>query len=292
MKKAGLLLGLLLSIFSVNAAVQIRHQLKEDVDSLYTKVDFNDLEQLFYASETPNLRILFNDSLRGYTVSFEGNPTSFKVDSTLVIEGLERGDHSVALTGVNSVGEEIEISRPFKVKAYPPFIKNDAVVLGVLMLVLFFVFRTASSERPFLKKFYKVVPALLLCYFIPAGLNSVGLISSEESSLYYIASRYLLPASLILLCLSIDIPAIKRLGSKAIIMFFAATVGIVLGGPLALWLVSLISPEVLNGEIWRGLSTVAGSWIGGGANQTAMKEIYGASDQLFSAMIVVGRVYR
>ena len=32
---------------------------------------------------------------------------------------------------------------------------------------------------------------------------------------------------------------------------------------------------------------MAGSWIGGGANQTAMKEIYGASDKLFSAMITV-----
>jgi uncharacterized membrane protein len=70
-------------------------------------------------------------------------------------------------------------------------------------------------------------------------------------------------------------------------MFFAATAGIILGGPFALWIVSLISPDVLNDEIWRGLSTVAGSWIGGGANQAAMKEIYSASDQMFSAMIIV-----
>ena len=161
------------------------------------------------------------------------------------------------------------------------------MLMGLLMLVLFFVFKTASSQRKFFKKFYGIVPALLLCYFIPAGLNSLGVISSEESDLYFIASRYLLPASLVLLCLSIDFPAIKRLGPKAVIMFFAATLGIVIGGPVALWMVSLFSPDVLNNDIWRGLSTVAGSWIGGGANQTAMKEIYGASDQLFSAMIVV-----
>ncbi len=37
----------------------------------------------------------------------------------------------------------------------------------------------------------------------------------------------------------------------------------------------------------RGLSTVAGSWIGGGANQAAMKEIYEVSDDLFASMIVV-----
>ena len=40
-------------------------------------------------------------------------------------------------------------------------------------------------------------------------------------------------------------------------------------------------------DIWRGLTTVAGSWIGGGANQAAMKEIFDVSDELFSSMILV-----
>ena len=111
-----------------------------------------------------------------------------------------------------------------------------------------------------------------------------------HSQLYYIASRYLLPASLILLCLGIDFQGIKRLGPKALIMFFTATLGIIIGGPIALLLVSAIAPNILQTditEVWRGLSTVAGSWIGGGANQTAMKEIYEVSDNLFGTMIVV-----
>ncbi len=168
---------------------------------------------------------------------------------------------------------------------------NDATTFGILMALLAFVFYTSSLGKGFWAKFYNVVPALLLCYFLPAIFNSLGIISGEESKLYFVASRYLLPAALVLLCLSIDLPAIKRLGPKAIIMFLAATLGIVLGGPLALYTVSLISPDILDASgpeaIWRGLATVAGSWIGGGANQTAMKEIYGASDKLFSAMIVV-----
>jgi len=39
--------------------------------------------------------------------------------------------------------------------------------------------------------------------------------------------------------------------------------------------------------VWRGMTTVAGSWIGGSANQAAMKEIYGAGDQIFSVMVTV-----
>ena len=61
-------------------------------------------------------------------------------------------------------------------------------------------------------------------------------------------------------------------------MFFTGTVGIIIGGPIAILLISMVSPETVGGAgidaVWRGLSTLAGSWIGGGANQTAMLEIY------------------
>jgi len=168
-------------------------------------------------------------------------------------------------------------------------IANDAIVLGLLVGALGLVFYTHSLPR--FKKFYTFVPALLMCYFIPAALNSLGVVNGEESNLYFVASRYLLPASLILLCLSIDLKGIYNLGPKAIVMFFAATLGIVVGGPVALWLVSTGSPEVLGGDApdayWRGLSTVAGSWIGGGANQAALKEISDTLDSQFSIMLIV-----
>lgn len=168
---------------------------------------------------------------------------------------------------------------------------NDAVVIGILIALLAAIFYTANLKTNFWIKFYKFIPALLLCYFLPSLLNSFGLISGEESNLYFVASRYLLPASLVLLCLSIDFNGILRLGPKALIMFFAGTVGIILGGPIAILAVSAFAPDIIGGsgpdEVWRGLATVAGSWIGGGANQTAMKEIYKASDELFSAMITV-----
>lgn len=172
-----------------------------------------------------------------------------------------------------------------------PLFTNDAIVLGLLMIVLAFVFYTASSETPFWKKFYTYVPPILLCYFLPALLAwPLGLISGEESQLYFVASRYLLPASLILLCISIDFKGVLNLGPKALIMFFAATLGIVLGGPVALLITTSAFPDLFDisaSELWRGLSTIAGSWIGGGANQTAMKEIFEVDDNLFASMIVV-----
>ena len=169
-----------------------------------------------------------------------------------------------------------------------PLITNDAVVLGLLMIILALIFYTASSSHPFWKKFYSFVPSLLLCYFIPSLFNTFNIINGETSGLYYMASRYLLPAALVLLTISVDFKGIMRLGPKAVIMFLAGTLGIVVGGPIAMWIVSIFDPEIVAGDqVWRGLTTVAGSWIGGGANQAAMLETFKAPPDIFSTMITV-----
>ncbi|MEQ6166353.1 DUF819 family protein [Ekhidna sp. MALMAid0563] len=172
-----------------------------------------------------------------------------------------------------------------------PFITNDAVIFGILMLMLGTVFYTSSLDHPFWKKFYSYVPALLVCYFLPSLLKAVGLIDPSQSNLYFVASRYLLPASLVLLTISVDLKEIAKLGSKAVIMFVTGTVGIMIGGPLTIIIFSQIAPDLVGGvapnEVWRGMTTIAGSWIGGGANQATMKEVFEVSDELFSTMVTV-----
>jgi len=170
-------------------------------------------------------------------------------------------------------------------------ITNDAVIFGILLLILAVIFQTSASEKKFWKTFYKFIPALLLCYFIPGIVNSVGIISVENSNLYFVASRYLLPASLVLFTVGVDFKSILKLGPKAVIMTFTGTLGVIIGGPVAIMIVSVLSPDIIvssgSEATWRGLSTVAGSWIGGGANQTAMKEVFQVSDSVFSAIIAI-----
>ena len=169
-------------------------------------------------------------------------------------------------------------------------ISNDAVVFGILMVVLGFVFYTSSLRSSFWKKFYTFFPVILLCYFIPSLLNTTGIVSPEKSNLYFVASRYLLPTSLVLLTLSVDLKEISKLGSKALIMFFTGTVGIIIGGPIAIIIVKNLFPNLVSinpEELARGMTTIAGSWIGGGANQTAMKEVFNVDGELFSKMVTV-----
>ncbi len=185
-----------------------------------------------------------------------------------------------------------------------PMFTNDTIVFGLLMISLGFIFYTSSKKEGIWFKFYKIVPALFMAYMLPAVLTTLGLIAPEwetvseigeveehASNLYFMSSRYLLPAALVLMTLSIDLKAVFNLGWKALAMFFTGTVGIVIGGPVAILAMSVIYPEALNGAgpdaVWRGLSTLAGSWIGGGANQTAMLEIYGYNQKLYGGMVFV-----
>ena len=185
-----------------------------------------------------------------------------------------------------------------------PLFTNDTIVFGLLMLALGFVFYTSSIKQGFWKKFYSIIPALFMAYMLPALFTTVGLIAPEwetvsesgdviehSSNLYFMSSRYLLPAALVLMTISIDITAVFNLGWKALAMFFTGTIGIIIGGPIAILLISIFSPETVGGAgpdaVWRGLSTLAGSWIGGGANQTAMLEIYGYNQKLYGQMVFV-----
>ena len=190
------------------------------------------------------------------------------------------------------------------IKDTTPLFTNDTIVFGILMVALGFIFFTSSKESGFWNSFYKIVPALFVAYFIPALLTTFGIIAPDwttvsetgdavkgSSNLYYMSSRYLLPAALVLMTLSIDLKAVFNLGPKALIMFLTGTAGIIIGGPVAVLLIGTISPETVGGvgadAVWRGLSTLAGSWIGGGANQTAMLEIYGYNQKLYGGMVFV-----
>ncbi len=174
-----------------------------------------------------------------------------------------------------------------------PLITDDAVIFGLLLVILAVIFKTASIKHKFWKRFYTFCPVLLLCYFIPSLLGSFDIVATDEdgSSLYFVAKNYLLPTSLVLLTLSIDLKGIIGLGPKALILFLTGTAGILLGGPLAILIVSKFSPEMVAGDgpesVWRGMATCAGSWIGGGANQAAMKEVFEVGDKIFSQMITV-----
>jgi uncharacterized membrane protein len=155
-----------------------------------------------------------------------------------------------------------------------------AVLLGVLAALF------GLQRHPRAGRLFNVVPLLVFAYFVPMLLSNTGLIPLR-SPVYDFIKKALLPASLVLLTLSVDIPTILRLGRPAVILFLTATAGIVVGGPLAYLALGGLVPSALGEEAWKGLAALSGSWIGGGANFVAVGESVGASASTIGMMVVV-----
>jgi uncharacterized membrane protein len=121
---------------------------------------------------------------------------------------------------------------------------------------------------------------------VPALLSNFGIIPAE-SEVYVFIRRVLLPASLVLLVLATDIPAVLSLGRDAVVLFLAGTASIFVGGPIAFLALGWMFPTDALDQAWRGLAALCGSWIGGGANFVAVGESAGATAATMSLMVVV-----
>ena len=169
-----------------------------------------------------------------------------------------------------------------------PLIQNDIVVFGLIAATLGAVFWTASRQQGPWKRFYAIVPALLLCYLIPGIYNTVGLIDGQNTRLYNpVARDILLPAALVLLTLAVDIKGILRLGPKLIVMYLGASFSIMLGAVVAFQLMKWLHPATVAGDTWAGMAALAGSWIGGGANMLAMREVFDVNATTFGQFAVI-----
>ncbi|RMF08590.1 MAG: DUF819 family protein [Candidatus Neomarinimicrobiota bacterium] len=159
-------------------------------------------------------------------------------------------------------------------------IHDNFGILAILLTIPAVIF--LSQQIPLVQRFFKVVPPLVFAYFIPSLLSNLGMIP-RSAEIYTSIKTFLLPASLLLLTLAVDIRGILRLGPKAGLLFLAGTAGVVLGGPVALWLFrSHLAPE-----IWKGMAALSGSWIGGGANFIAIGKAVGAGDDVLGKMVIV-----
>jgi uncharacterized membrane protein len=160
------------------------------------------------------------------------------------------------------------------------FVTDPVAVLVVLMAVLAIIFWFGETGPG--KRLFGIVPSLVFCYFVPTTLTTLGVLPAD-SPVYDWIKAYLLPTSLMLLILALDVPGILRLGPKALIMMLAGTAGVIVGAPIALWIFQSVVPP----DTWLGMTALSGSWIGGGANMVALAEMAGTPDSMFGMMVIV-----
>jgi uncharacterized membrane protein len=162
-------------------------------------------------------------------------------------------------------------------------IHNPLVLILVLLAVEFSVLFLAGNSRT--KHLFSFLPSMFWIYFLPMVLSTCGIIDAK-SPLYAGITKYLLPPTLFLLLLNVDIKAISRLGPAALIMFFAGSFGIVLGMVISF----VIFKPMVGAQFWSGFGALSASWTGGSANMIAVKEALNTPDAVFLPMVIVDTV--
>jgi uncharacterized membrane protein len=165
-----------------------------------------------------------------------------------------------------------------------PLVSSPLGVLAVLLFVLAGLF--ALKKVPAVARLFNVVPLVVFCYFVPTILSNTGVIPTE-SELYGFVTRLLLPASLLLLVLATDIPAVISLGRDAVVLFLAGAASIAIGGVVAFLALGWLFPVETLDQAWRGLAALCGSWIGGSGNFVAVGKSVDASAATLGLLVVV-----
>ncbi len=161
---------------------------------------------------------------------------------------------------------------------------NDPMAVFAFLATLVAAIFWLSGVRRF-QKFFEYLPPVIFVYFLPMFATTFGL-TPASSPAYDFTTRYFLPIALFLLMISVDLKSVARLGPTALFMVSAGTLGIILGGPIALMLFGHFLPP----DSWKGFAALSGSWIGGTANMVAIAESVGTPDSAFGPIIVVDTV--
>jgi uncharacterized membrane protein len=162
-------------------------------------------------------------------------------------------------------------------------IQDPMAVLAYLAAVLGFIFW--ASTWPSLERMFRITPPVIYAYFIPTISTTLGILP-QQSPVYDWLTRYLLPFSLLLLMISVDVKSILKLGKTALAMVTAGALGIVIGAQVVFLMFGRWLPE----DGWKGLAALSGSWIGGTANLVAIAESVGTPDAIMGPIIVVDTV--
>ena len=162
----------------------------------------------------------------------------------------------------------------------PGLLTDPTGVFVYLTGILAAVYALAAIPR--LRRFFDILPPILWAYMVPMVSTTVGILPPASPAYDWI-TRYVLPVALLLLMMTIDVPALLKLGRPATIMMLAGTVGIVIGGPVAF----AVFGRWLPPDAWKGLAALSGSWIGGSAQLVAVAESVETPDAMLGPIIVV-----
>ena len=144
-----------------------------------------------------------------------------------------------------------------------------------------------KSAKGGMQKFFKYIPAVVLCYLIAMFLCTLGVWDMAETKPAYSALKNNLTYAMIFaMLLRCDIRKVLKLGPKMLIGFFSATLTIMIGFVCAF----VLMKGTIGSNAWMGLGALCGNWIGGSGNMVAVQAALDISEADMGYALVIDSI--
>ena len=166
-------------------------------------------------------------------------------------------------------------------------ITNGFTYIAVLLFMAAVLVTLEKNAKGGLKKFFKFVPAVVLCYLVAMLLCTLKVWDMAETKPAYSALKNNLTYAMIFaMLLRCDIRKVLKLGPTMLIGFFCASATIIIG-----FIVSFIAMKgVIGSDSWMGLGALCGSWIGGSGNMVAVQAALDISEADMGYALVIDSI--
>ena len=166
-------------------------------------------------------------------------------------------------------------------------ITNGFTYVAVLLFMAAVLVTLEKTAKGFWAKFFKYVPAVVLCYLVAMILCTLKVWDMAATKPAYSALKNSLTYAMVFtMLLRCDIRKIIKLGPKMLIGFFSASITIVIGFIVAF----LLMKGVIGSDAWMGLGALCGSWIGGSGNMVAVQAALNISEADMGYALVIDSI--
>lgn len=166
-------------------------------------------------------------------------------------------------------------------------ITSGFTYVAVLLFIAAVLVTLEKTSKGGLGKFFKYVPAVVLCYAVTMIFCTLNVWDMAETKPAYSALKnsvtYAMVFAMLLRC---DIRKVLKLGPKMLIGFFSASFTIMIGIVLGFTL----TKGMIGDDAWMGLAALAGSWIGGSGNMVAVQAALNISEADMGYAIVIDSI--
>ncbi len=166
-------------------------------------------------------------------------------------------------------------------------ITNGFTYVAVLLFMAAVLVTLEKKTTGVVQKFFKFVPAVVLCYLVAMILCTFKVWDMESTKPAYTALKNSLTYAMVFtMLLRCDIRKIIKLGPKMLIGFFSASLTIIIGFIVAF----AIMKGAIGSNSWMGLGALCGSWLGGSGNMVAVQAALGISEADMGYALVIDSI--